>query len=55
VRDSSKRPLVLKYHWLDSFVCKPDCRVEREPMQADRVGFIRVVEAPPNFEIVNAY
>jgi hypothetical protein len=55
VRDSSKRPLVLKYHWLDSFVCKPDCRVEREPMHADRVGFIRVVEAPPNFEIVNAY
>ncbi len=55
VRESSKRPLVLKYHWLDSFACKPACRVEREPMPADRVGFIRVVEAPPDFEIVNAY
>jgi hypothetical protein len=55
VANGSKPPFVLKYHWLDSFACRPNCRVEREPMPADRVGFIRVVDAPADFEIVNAY
>jgi hypothetical protein len=55
VRDAPKPPFVLKYHWLDSFVCRPGCRVEREPMPNDRVGFIRVVDAPNDFEIVNEY
>jgi hypothetical protein len=55
VRDAPKESFVLKYHWLDSLVCKPGCRVEREPMPADRVGFIRVFDAPSNFEIVNEY
>ena len=55
VRDSSKAPIVLKYHWLSTLVCRPACRLAREPMPTDSVGFIRVVDAPANFEIVNAY
>ena len=55
VSNATKPPLVLKFHWLDTFVCKPDCRVERAEIPGDRIGFIRVVEAPTDFEIVNAY
>jgi hypothetical protein len=34
--------LVLAYHYHEALRCKPDCRVEREPVAIDRVGFIRV-------------
>jgi hypothetical protein len=48
--------VVLRFHHLDSFVCKPDCRVEREPLPGDPVGFIRVTAPHPvDFTIVNEY
>lgn len=43
--------LVLRFHWLAELRCRSgvpnvDCRVEREPVEGDEAGFIRVVGAP---------
>jgi len=56
---SGTRPdqdLVLRYHWMETLRCVPDCRIEREPVPGDRVGFIRV-PAPHgrDFVIENSY
>jgi hypothetical protein len=34
---------------------RPGCRVRRVEVPGDRVGFIGVDDAPPDFEIYNAY
>ncbi len=48
--------VVLRYHWLETLVCEPDCAITREPIQDDPVGFIRVpAPHPPDFTIVNGY
>ena len=49
--------VVLRYHWLETLACGPDCRIEREPIDStDRVGFIRVpAPHPVDFEIRNVY
>lgn len=51
------RDVVLRYHWLETLACGPDCRIEREPIDdTDRVGFIRVpAPHPADFEIRNVY
>lgn len=55
VEGASGPEVVLRFHWLESLACRPDCRVEREPIPGDRVGFIRVPKPPKDFEIYNAY
>ncbi len=48
--------IVLRFHWLDNFICKPGCKVAREPMKRDAVGFIRVLAPhPADFTIENGY
>lgn len=48
--------LVLRYHWLETLACEPECRLEQEPVEGDRVGFIRVpAPHPVDFEIRNTY
>jgi hypothetical protein len=47
--------VILKYHYLDTFVCSPGCRVEMSPVENDPIGFIRVPDPPENFVIENAY
>lgn len=48
--------VVLRYHWLETLACGPDCRIEREPIDTDAVGFIRVpAPHPADFEIRNMY
>ena len=47
--------LVLRFHWAETLDCRPDCRVEREPVLGARVGFIRIDHPPPQFEIYNSY
>ena len=48
--------LVLRYHWLETLACAPSCRIGREPLKGDPVGFIRVAAGHPvDFEIVNGY
>jgi hypothetical protein len=51
------RDVVLRYHWMETLACGPDCRLEREPIDdVDGVGFIRVpAPHPVDFEIRNVY
>ena len=39
--------LVLRFHWLDTFVCTPQCTIEKAPVLGDPVGFIRVHAGHP--------
>jgi len=55
VEDAKGDEVVLRFHWLESLACRPDCKVERLPIAGDRVGFIRIASPPPSFEIYNAY
>jgi hypothetical protein len=55
VEDARGDPVVLRFHWLESLACRPNCRVERHAVPGDRVGFIRVPSPPATFEIYNAY
>lgn len=51
------RDVVLRYHWMETLACGPDCRIEREVIdEVDGVGFIRVpAPHPAEFEIRNVY
>jgi len=50
------RDVVLRFHWMETLVCEPGCRIEREPLEDNPVGFIRVpAPHPADFAIVNAY
>lgn len=54
-RASSEGDVVLRFHYMESLGCRPDCSVEREDVAGDRVGFIRVNAPPARFEIFNVY
>jgi hypothetical protein len=44
--------VVLRFHWHEKLRCEPDCRVEREPLAGNPVGFIRVpAPHPADFHI----
>ncbi|NVB42380.1 hypothetical protein G6O69_31445 [Pseudenhygromyxa sp. WMMC2535] len=48
--------LLLRFHWLETLRCTPDCRIERVPVEGDRVGFMRVpAPHPADFRIENGY
>lgn len=51
------RDVVLRYHWMETLACGPDCRIEREGIdEVDGVGFMRVpAPHPVEFEIRNVY
>jgi hypothetical protein len=50
------RDVVLRFHWMETLGCTPNCRIEREAVDGDRVGFIRVVAPHPrDFVIENTY
>ena len=55
VRGSAGGSLVLRYHWLETLRCRPDCQLRRVDASGDRVGFIGVEGATADFEIFNAY
>jgi hypothetical protein len=57
VQDSeSSETLVLSYHFHELLRCEPDCRVERQPIDLDRVGLIRIpAPHPRDLVIVNRY
>jgi hypothetical protein len=49
-------PVVLRYHWLSTLVCEPNCRVRPTPEPGDPIGFLRVeAPHPPDFVVRNAY
>jgi hypothetical protein len=48
--------VVLRYHWLETFVCEPRCAVQRERLKNDPVGFVRIPAGhPADFDVVNRY
>jgi hypothetical protein len=48
--------VVLRYHWLETFGCEPDCRAVRQRVRQTKVGFIRVpAPHPADFAVVNTY
>ncbi|MCB9605413.1 MAG: hypothetical protein H6716_02420 [Polyangiaceae bacterium] len=47
--------VTLRFHYMESLGCRPECQVEREEVAGDRVGFIRVKAPPAKFEIFNVY
>ncbi|HEX4338978.1 MAG TPA: hypothetical protein VH062_23890 [Polyangiaceae bacterium] len=55
VEAASETPLVLRFHFMESLKCRPDCAIFRAPAERDPVGFIGVRNAPRAFEIYNAY
>lgn len=57
VTDSDpQRDVVLRFHWLETLTCSPDCTIVREPVEGDRVGFIRVPAPHPRaFVLDNGY
>ncbi len=60
IRVTGSKPevdVILRYHWLETLVCRPDCTLERTDADGvDPVGFIRVAAPhPADFEIVNGY
>ncbi|MGE0321330.1 MAG: hypothetical protein AB7K71_08110 [Polyangiaceae bacterium] len=55
MRAAAQGDVVLRFHYMESLGCRPDCQVEREEVAGDRVGFIRVKAPPASFEIFNVY
>ncbi len=49
-------PVVLRYHWLETLRCLPECSVERVKVPGDPVGFIRIPPGhPKDFLVFNKY
>jgi hypothetical protein len=47
---------VLRYHFHETLVCKPNCTLKMEPLEDNPVGFIRVpAPHPADFVIENSY
>lgn len=55
VEGASGDEVVLRFHWFEPLACRPACAVERFAVPDDRVGFIRVPNPPPSFEIYVKY
>lgn len=55
VKEAAGEELVLRFHYMRTLRCRPDCKVERHEVPGDRVGFIRVRRPPGSFEIYNSY
>ncbi len=48
--------VVLRYHWHEDLICRPGCKILREPVGHDMIGFIRILSPhPKDFVIENGY
>ncbi len=48
--------LVLRFHWIDTFVCRPGCEAVMEPVAGDPVGFVRIpAPHPADLVVENGY
>jgi len=53
---SPDETVLLSYHWHEALRCRPDCRVERIPVDIDRVGLIRIpAPHPADLTVYNSY
>jgi len=52
-----EQDLVLRYHWMETLRCAPDCAVQRATIDSfDPVGFIKIpAPHPADLEVRNAY
>lgn len=49
-------PVVLRYHWMETLACTPNCTIERRETRGDAVGFMRIpAPHPADFLIYNTY
>jgi hypothetical protein len=55
VSDTGGKPVVLRFHFMETLRCRPNCALTRAPAERDPVGFIAVNAPPSAFEIYNAY
>jgi hypothetical protein len=55
ISDAGGPEVVLRFHWLETLRCRPNCTVEQAPAHRDAAGFIRVRTPPSAFEIYNSY
>jgi hypothetical protein len=53
VSEAAGPDLILRFHWLETLRCRPNCAVERAEAHRDGGGFIRVRTPPSTFEIYN--
>ena len=52
----ASRDVVLRFHWHERLRCRPGCRIVREPVAGNPVGFIRIpAPHPSSLHIDNAY
>ncbi len=47
--------IIVKYHWMDYLVTEPPLKIEKVIFLDDKTGFIRVLNPPAEFRIVNGY
>lgn len=40
--------IVIKYHWMDGLKAPDGVKIEKFPVEEDEVGFIRLIDPPPN-------
>ncbi|MEZ4453565.1 MAG: hypothetical protein R3B09_29185 [Nannocystaceae bacterium] len=51
-----RRDLVLRFHWMETLRCAPECQVDRSPVAGDPVGFLKIpAPHPADLTIVNTY
>jgi hypothetical protein len=55
VADGSGSPIVLRFHYMETLRCRPDCAIYRVAIDRDVVGFIGIRNPPAAFEIYNDY
>jgi hypothetical protein len=55
VADTQGEDIIVRFHWMETLRCRPDCALERSAVRGDRVGFIRVQKPPLRFQIYNSY
>lgn len=51
----AERDVILRFHFLETLRCRPDCSVQRVAAFRDGAGFIRVSSRGGGFEIYSAY
>ena len=55
VTDASGARIVLRFHFMETLRCRPNCSALRAAADQDPVGFIQIDSPPTTFEIYNAY
>lgn len=55
VTDARGKAVVLRFHFMETLRCRPNCTVTPAAADRDPVGFIAVNAPPSSFEIYNAY